>query len=218
MTTEERKEYMKLYRQKNKQKISEQKKEWKKNNPEKVKQHSITSYANNIEKRKEYDAKRSKTTERINQIQEWRKANKNDISKKRKERYQKNKDRENKNNTIYYKKRRETDPLFRFRTNLRTSIKTIFRKKGFTSKQTTKILGCTFDYFKEQIESLWLDWMNWDNYGLYNGTENYGWDIDHIIPISSAKTIEELIKLNHYTNLQPLCSKINRDVKKNKIL
>ena len=34
--------------------------------------------------------------------------------------------------------------------------------------------------------------MNWENYGLYNGELNYGWDIDHIIPISSAKTEEEV--------------------------
>jgi hypothetical protein len=57
--------------------------------------------------------------------------------------------------------------------------------------------------------------MTWDNYGLYNGEPNYGWDIDHKIPSSSAITEEDLIKLNHYTNLQPLCSKINRDVKRN---
>ena len=43
----------------------------------------------------------------------------------------------------------------------------------------------------------------------------YMWDIDHIIPVSSAKREEEIIKLNHYTNLQPLCSKINRYIKKN---
>jgi len=30
-------------------------------------------------------------------------------------------------------------------------------------------------------------------------------------------TEEDIIKLNHYTNLQPLCSKINRDIKKDKI-
>jgi hypothetical protein len=58
--------------------------------------------------------------------------------------------------------------------------------------------------------------MTWDNYGLYNGELNYGWDIDHIIPLSSGKTEDDLINLNHYTNLQPLCSKINRDIKKNK--
>ena len=55
--------------------------------------------------------------------------------------------------------------------------------------------------------------MNWENRGLYNGELNYGWDLDHIIPICKAKTDEEVYKLNHYTNFQPLCSKINRDIK-----
>jgi hypothetical protein len=52
--------------------------------------------------------------------------------------------------------------------------------------------------------------MNWDNRGLYNGQRNYGWDIDHIIPLATAKTIEDVIKLNHYTNLRPRCSYLNR--------
>lgn len=39
-------------------------------------------------------------------------------------------------------------------------------------------------------------------------------NIDHIIPLSSAKTEEDIIKLSHYSNLQPLCSKVNRDIKK----
>ena len=59
--------------------------------------------------------------------------------------------------------------------------------------------------------------MTWENYGLYNGELNYGWDIDHIIPISSAKSDIEIIKLNHFSNLQPLCSKINRVIKRDKI-
>ena len=36
---------------------------------------------------------------------------------------------------------------------------------------------------------------------------------DHIIPLSSDKTEEELVRLNHYTNLQPLCSYVNRYIK-----
>ena len=56
--------------------------------------------------------------------------------------------------------------------------------------------------------------MTWENYGKYNGELNFGWDIDHIKPLSLAKNEEELIGLNHYTNLQPLCSKINRCIKR----
>jgi hypothetical protein len=67
------------------------------------------------------------------------------------------------------------------------------------------------------LEDKFQPWMTWENRGLYNGELSYGWDIDHIIPISSAKTEEEIIKLNHYSNLQPLCSKINRDIKKDKL-
>jgi hypothetical protein len=57
--------------------------------------------------------------------------------------------------------------------------------------------------------------MNWENYGLYNGTEKYGWDIDHVIPLSTAKTEEDVLRLNHYTNLQPLCGYHNRVIKRN---
>lgn len=67
------------------------------------------------------------------------------------------------------------------------------------------------------MESKFEDWMSWDNQGLYNGELNYGWDIDHIIPISTAKNEEDIIRLNHYTNLQPLCSKVNRDIKRDTI-
>jgi hypothetical protein len=43
--------------------------------------------------------------------------------------------------------------------------------------------------------------MTWDNYGE--------WHIDHIIPLSSAKTESELIDLFNYKNTQPLWAKDN---------
>ena len=81
------------------------------------------------------------------------------------------------------------------------------------------ILGCNSQTLKQHLESKFESWMNWDNYGnpkdgVYE--PNKTWDIDHIIPLSSAINEEELIKLNHYTNLQPLCSYNNRFIKKNK--
>jgi hypothetical protein len=76
------------------------------------------------------------------------------------------------------------------------------------------ILGCTFEEFKSYLEAKWEPWMNWENYGLYNGKPNYGWDIDHIKPIKTAITEDDIINLNYYTNLQPLCSFINREIKR----
>jgi len=67
------------------------------------------------------------------------------------------------------------------------------------------------DELKKYLESKFTEGMCWENYGLY------GWHIDHIIPLSSAKNEEELIKLCHYTNLQPLWSFDNLS-KHNKIL
>jgi hypothetical protein len=43
--------------------------------------------------------------------------------------------------------------------------------------------------------------MSWENRRL--------WHIDHIIPLALAKNEDQLIKLNHYTNLRPLWAKDN---------
>ena len=37
--------------------------------------------------------------------------------------------------------------------------------------------------------------------------------LDHITPSTSAITEQDIIRLNHYTNLQPLCSYVNRYIK-----
>jgi len=114
------------------------------------------------------------------------------------------------------REKRENDYLFRLKENLKSSIRKSITEKKFRKKSSTvTILGCSFDELKIYIEAKFENWMNWNNYGIYNGEFNYGWDLDHIIPISSAKSEEEIIKLNHYTNLQPLCSKTNRDIKRN---
>ena len=103
--------------------------------------------------------------------------------------------------------------------NTRASIRRALIPKGFTKDfKSTEILGCTPIELKMYLESKFEPWMNWKNKGLYNGTLNYGWDIDHIIPLSSTNIKSELLHLLHYTNLQPLCSKVNRDIKKASIL
>jgi hypothetical protein len=102
----------------------------------------------------------------------------------------------------YSKSRRKSDPMFAMACRLRVRISLAVHKKGYlkTSK-TSEILGCSWDDFKNHLEARFVDGMSWDNRHL--------WHIDHIIPLASATSEEELIKLNHYTNLQPLWAEDN---------
>lgn len=132
--------------------------------------------------------------------------------------YKNNKEYVIKRGNNYINKRRKTDTLFKLTCNIRNLIRISLKNGGYgKNTKTFKILGCSFEDFKAHIESQFEPWMDWSKYGLYNGELNYGFDLDHIIPISKGVTEEERIKLNHYTNFQPLCSKVNRDIKRNKI-
>lgn len=124
----------------------------------------------------------------------------------------------NEKKRIYDIERRKTDPLFNLKGRIRSIIGKAIRTMGYKKKsKTEEILGCSFEEFKQHIESKWESWMSWENYGKYNCEFNFGWDIDHIVPLSSAKTEEEIIKLCHFSNVQPLCSHINRDIKRNQL-
>jgi hypothetical protein len=122
-----------------------------------------------------------------------------------------------KENRYRVNNRYKLDLVFRLSSLIRRTISKSLKNKNLSKKsKTSDILGCSIEEFKIYLESKFEPWMNWSNKGFYNGTFNYGWDIDHIIPLSSAKCEEEIIKLNHHTNLQPLCSKVNREIKKDK--
>lgn len=102
------------------------------------------------------------------------------------------------------------DPLFRFKTQTRKLLSNSFRRKKFNKcVKTEQMLGCSLSFFAEYMQSKFKDGMSFENYGE--------WQIDHIIPLATAKTIEDVIKLNHYSNLQPLWAQENR-AKSDKIL
>ena len=119
---------------------------------------------------------------------------------------------------IYKKERINSNPLIKLRYRISNNISVSFKRNNSKkSNKTTNILGCSFENFKIHIESLWEPWMNWDNYGnpkdgIYE--PNKTWDLDHKIASSSALTELDILKLNHYTNFQPLCSHYNRFIKK----
>jgi len=64
-------------------------------------------------------------------------------------------------------------------------------------------IGCSVDFLIQYLEKKFKPGMNWDNYGE--------WHIDHIFPVSKVnlENEEELQKVCHYSNLQPLWAKEN---------
>jgi len=84
---------------------------------------------------------------------------------------------------------------------IRNSLDLYNHKKN---TKTQKILGISVEGFK--------DYLNNNPYGFrYNDKDI---DLDHIVPISTAKSQEDAIALNHYTNFQLLPKEYNRNIKK----
>lgn len=185
-------------------------------NPEIDKARKQIFYAKNPEYNKNYNNLHRDKIKNTNKI--YQKENAEAIKIKKHFIYIKNKKIVVAKAVAYEKNRKEIDPIYKFKKTLRSSIRSSIKNSGFTkTSKTSQILGCTFEEFKIYIENQFLPWMSWNNNGLYNGEYNFGWDLDHIIPLSSATTTEEIITLNHYTNFQPLCSYVNRYVKMDKL-
>jgi len=176
-------------------------KQYRENNKEKRKETIKKYYENNKEKRKEKNkVSFLENPEKIRAIK-LKSYHKN-----------KNKDEQIDRRRKYRKYKRKTDEKYRLTEVVRSRIKDYLQRNNITKKNKTfDIVGCTPEFLKEHIEKQFKDGMSWDNYGFY------GWHIDHIIPLSSAKTDEELYKLCHYSNLQPLWAKDNL-IKGSKIL
>ena len=108
------------------------------------------------------------------------------------------------NRTEYKRNRKLNNPIYKLSINVRNRLRKYLKAKSITkNKITFDIVGCSPPELKDHISKQFVDGMSWDNYSFHN------WHIDHIIPLSSAKTEEEIYKLCHYTNLQPLWAKDN---------
>ena len=166
MTPEEKRQYDRQYREKNRERISERKKknmkQWHLNNPD-------------------YNKR-------------WKEANPGA--------YQKwvNKNREVLN--LKRKKYKISSPEGKLAVRIRNRVYSVLRKIGAKKNESFKeYIGCTVSYLVVHIESQFKPGMTWENQGQ--------WHIDHIIPLSIATSTEEVMKLCHYKNLQPLWAKEN---------
>ena len=86
-----------------------------------------------------------------------------------------------------------------------TDVLIWYMKGNEKAYKTIELLGCSIPEFKEYLEKLFKDGMNWDNYGYY------GWHVDHILPCAyfDLSDPKQQRLCFHYTNLQPLWSKDN---------
>lgn len=188
------KEYDKIKSQRPEVKIRryETSKEWLKNNPEKVK----------IRR----DRYRLLHAEKQNRLQ------RESYAKNKSARYEWKKAWREKNpDKVKAADKRRSDivknnPLLKMSQKVRVRLNTVLKKCGYSKdSHTSFLLGISFELLKIYIERQFKDGMNWDNHGNGDGK----WHLDHKMPLSSAKTEEELLKLFHYTNLQPLWAKEN---------
>lgn len=172
---------------KNKDRRAAMQKAWVRDNAEKVKGYKKAWKERNADSAKEYY-----------------RANKELIKEKSRKRYEANKNKAKEYGERYKSRKRElrsirrkTDPLYRVKNSLASSVRQAFKRVNYRkTEKTAHLLGADFSIVKEHIENKFTAGMSWTNYGE--------WHIDHITPLASAKNELEVRRLCHYKNLQPL--------------
>lgn len=196
LNKEKNKDKRKEYSLKNSDKNKEKCKKWYIDNKEMSKNWYLENKEKIKEKKKEYRSNPENKEKIKDYNREWRLKNKEKINDKYRE---------------YIKNKKDTDPIFKIQYRIRRLISDAFKRRGVKKNtECEKILGCSFEEFKIHIENQFESWMTFENHGKYNGEYLFGWDIDHIVELKNCNTIESVISLNHYSNLRPLDSKINR--------
>ena len=171
---------------------------WRNNNLDYANEKRKAWRAENSERERETTKKRrEKNPELARQKErEYHAANKEKIRTRKRKNYHDNIEQRR----SYFRawgQKNKNNPLFVLAKRIRTRTHTAFARKNISKKHgTNEMLGCDWDTLKTHIENQFTEGMSWDKLGEIH--------IDHIVPLASAKTEEELIRLAHYTNLQPL--------------
>jgi len=202
------KEKIKKYDIKNKEKLQSYQKEYNIKNREKFKEYYIKNREKKLSLMKEYHIEnREKELSRKKEyyiknrekFNEYYIKNKEKTNSLRKEYYIKNREKSNE----YVRNKRLNDPIFKLKQNVRCRLRKYLKTASITkSKKTFDIVGYSPPELKEYLEKQFVDGMSWERMGKEI-------HIDHIIPLSSANNEDEIYKLCHYSNLQPLWAKDN---------
>lgn len=193
-----RKEQRKNETPEQKQKRYEGQLDWNKRNPDKIAVYREKNKEEVLENTKKWAKDNPEKCAKISK--KWRDANKEKLNAYAKKYQEENKEDILERRRFNTRKKKSEDPIFKFCENVRSLINISFKKyiNSKKSKKTEEILGCTLEFFVSYILNLCSPYITLKDFS------RYGYHLDHIIPISSAKSQKEVIKLNHYTNFQPL--------------
>lgn len=98
--------------------------------------------------------------------------------------------------------KRKLDPIKNMQARLsRLHRHALSHVNAIKNSATFDELGYSVDDFVKHLERQFLKGMSWDNMSE--------WQIDHIVPVSTAKTKDDIIALNQLSNLRPLWAKEN---------
>jgi len=214
------KEYQKQYRQNNTNKIRESKKEYYKNNKNKIRQNQKDWHDNNKKYYRQYQNKYYH--DNIDKIKESYKRYSPDGMIYQKEYQQQyrldNKEflREQKNK--YDCLRIKTNPIYKLRRRVSHAIH--IGLKANKPLSSWIMLPYSPQDLKIHLESLFEQWMTWENHGVYNtkiwndtDPKTWAWNIDHIIPQSKlpydSMNHPNFLKCWALENLRPYSAKQN---------
>lgn len=208
-----------LYREKNKEKITMRKKIHRTNNVNQYKQKDSEYYSKSrreiLEKKKKYylDNKEKKSEYNRN----YRSLNNENLKINGKEYSQNNKGKIiayqkqyrflnrlqlNEKKRIERLEKRKADLSYRILHNLRSRVNLAVKGK-LKSNKTIELIGCSIHLLRSHISAQFKQGMSWDNYGE--------WHVDHIRPCASfdLSDPEQQRLCFSYTNLQPLWANEN---------
>ena len=185
------------YHKENKETVSAKRKKVRAENPEKFRAERKRSYRKNREKvrarQRAYNANPKQRERAAAQTRAWVEANR---------------ERHNKSQCKCQKKRYKQDAVFRLVSKYRACYRHALREKGFVKISSSEsVLGMTFVNWKVHMQKLLEKEISLGR--LKEGTKLKDTHTDHIVPISFAKTLEEVEALNHYSNLRPALPETN---------
>jgi len=151
-------------------------------------------------------ARKWRAQNRENLVNYYRRYRKTDKCKEMNAKYKSTKECKEKYRAWAIKRLKE-DPAYKLCHNCSVILRSHLKKNKLPkSGKTASYIGTTnYEFLKQYLELKFKPGMSWDNWGKGKGK----WNIDHIVPLASASNEDELKKLLHYTNLQPLWSEEN---------